>query len=180
LETQKTSSGLERRISEAIFFMRGKKVMLDQDLAELYEVETGALNRAVRRNLDRFPEDFLFQLTEKEYEFLRCHFGISKARGGRRYLPFVFTEQGVAMLSSVVRSKRAIMVNIEIMRTFVKLRHVLASHKELAAKLDMLEKKYDAQISIVFSAIRQLMTPEARNRKQIGFRTAREERGLGK
>lgn len=162
---------LEQRIAEAIVFLRGQKVLMDEHLAELYGVETGALTRAVRRNLDRFPADFMFQVTEKEQDFLRCHFGISKGQGGRRYLPYVFTEQGVAMLSSVLRSKRAILVNVEIMRAFVKFRQFLASQQDLAAKLEKLESKYDSQFRVVFAALRRLMTPSVPSRKRIGFRS---------
>jgi hypothetical protein len=122
-------------ISQKIYLIRSQQVMLDSDLAQLYETETGTLNRAVRRNIDRFPEDFMFQLTSKEFDFLRCQIGISEdAKGGRRYLPYVFTEQGVAMLSCILKSKRAVHVNIEIMRTFVKLRELLLGNKELARR----------------------------------------------
>ena len=160
------------RIEKAIYLIRGEKVMLDRDLASLYEVETGALNRAVKRNLQRFPQDFMFQLTTEESEFLRCQIGISKkGRGGRRFLPYVFTEQGVAMLSSVLNSERAILVNIEIMRAFVKLRQLLASNAELSRRLNELESKYDKQFRVVFDAIRQLMATPARGRKEIGFRS---------
>ena len=167
----KTKSSVPaERIEQAILLIRGKKVMLDVDLAALYEVETGVLNRAVKRNVDRFPEDFMFQLTLEETERLRCQNGISKiGRGGRRYLPYAFTEQGVAMLSSVLRSPRAIQVNIEIMRAFVRLREILATHKELARKLAALEEKYDEQFKVVFDAIRALMAPPEKSRKQIGF-----------
>jgi len=161
-------------IEQKIFLIRGQKVMLDKDLAILYEVDTGMLNRAVNRNLDRFPEDFMFQLTVEETEGLRCHFGISKTgRGGRRYLPYAFTEQGVAMLSSVLRSPRAIKVNIEIMRVFVRIRQMLATHKELAYKLDALEQKivqHDGEIANIFEAIRQLMAPPDSPPKKIGFK----------
>jgi hypothetical protein len=161
-------------IEQKIFLIRGQKVMLDKDLAILYEVDTGMLNRAVNRNLDRFPEDFMFQLTVEETEGLRCHFGISKTgRGGRRYLPYAFTEQGVAMLSSVLRSPRAIKVNIEIMRVFVRIRQMLATHKELAYKLDALEQKivqHDGEIATIFEAIQQLMAPPATHTKKIGFK----------
>jgi hypothetical protein len=154
------------RIEKAILLVRGQKVMLDRDLAELYGVETGALNRAVKRNIQRFPEDFMFQITDEEAERLRCQTGISnRGRGGRRYLPYVFTEQGVAMLSSVLNSERAIEVNIAIMRVFVRLREMMATHKELAFKLAELEERlegHDEQIQNVFEAIRQLMTPPAR------------------
>lgn len=159
------------RIEQAILLIRGQKVMLDRDLARLYGVETKALNQAVRRNLSRFPADFMSQLTPEEAERLRSQFATSNAgRGGRRYLPLAFTEQGVAMLSSVLRSKRAVQVNIEIMRAFVKLRELLATHKDLARKLEALERKYDANFKLVFDAIRQLMTPPAPKTKRIGFR----------
>ena len=149
--------------------IRGQKVMLDADLADLYGVETKALNRAVRRNIGRFPDDFMFQLTFDEAEHLRCQFGTSRW-GGRRYQPYAFTEQGVAMLSSVLRSERAVRVNIEIMRAFVQLRQMLASHADLARKLAALEKNYDAQFKIVFDAIRELMSPpEPPKKRRIGF-----------
>jgi len=159
-------------IEKAIYLIRGEKVMLDRDLASLYGVETGARNRAVKRNLQRFPPDFMFQLTTDESDFLRCQIGISKrGRGGRRFLPYVFTEQGVAMLSSVLNSERAVLVNIEIMRAFVKLRQMLASNVELSRRLDELENKYDKQFRIVFDAIRKLMATPVRKRKEIGFRS---------
>jgi hypothetical protein len=138
------------RIERAILLLRGHRVMLDADLANLYGVETGALTRAVRRNANRFPADFMFQLTKQEFEDLRRQSGISSVWGGRRYAPYAFTEQGVAMLSSVLRSERAVLVNIEIMRAFVQLRQMLSSHVELARKLAGLEKKYNAQFKIVF------------------------------
>jgi hypothetical protein len=160
------------RFEKAIYLIRGEKVMLDRDLALLYEVETKVLNRAVKRNLQRFPSDFMFQLTAEETDILRCQIGTSnEGRGGRRYLPYVFTEQGVAMLSSVLNSERAILVNIEIMRAFVKLRQMLASNAELSRRLAELESKYDKQFRVVFDAIRQLMTTPARGRKEIGFRS---------
>ncbi|MBM4312311.1 MAG: ORF6N domain-containing protein [Deltaproteobacteria bacterium] len=158
-------------VETRIFLIRGKKVMLDADLAELYGVETSNLNKAVKRNLDRFPVDFMFQLTKEEADSLRFQIGMSKAsgRGGRRFLPNAFTEQGVAMLSSVLKSKRAAQVNITIMRAFVKLREMIASHKDLARRLDVLEKKYDQQFKIVFDAIRELMAPPTKPRRKIGF-----------
>jgi hypothetical protein len=158
------------RIEKAILLIRGQKVMLDADLAELYGVETKMLVRAVKRNINRFPTDFMFQLSKEEFDNLRFHFGTSSVWGGRRYPPYAFTEQGVAMLSSVLRSRRAIQVNIEIMRAFIRLRQMLASHVELARKLDALEKKYDAQFKQVFEAIRQLMAPPEPKRRPIGFR----------
>ena len=158
------------RIEKAILLIRGQKVMLDVDLAALYGVETKMLVRAVKRNINRFPTDFMFQLSKEEFDNLRFHFGTSSDWGGRRYPPYAFTEQGVAMLSSVLRSQRAIQVNIEIMRAFIRLRQMLASHVELARKLDALEKKYDAQFKQVFEAIRQLMAPSEPKRRPIGFR----------
>ncbi len=146
--------------------------MLDFDLATLYGVETGALKRAVKRNLGRFPGDFMFVLSTQEVDNLRCQFGISRW-GGTRYRPYAFTEQGVAMLSSVLRSERAVKVNIEIMRAFVRLRAMLSSHEDLARKLAALEKKYDAQFRAVFEAIRQLMMPSQPRRRPIGFGTGR-------
>ncbi len=152
--------------------------MLDSDLAELYGIETRAFNQAVRRNIERFPGDFMFKLTAKEYEGLRFHFGTSSLRsqivtsnprGGRRYNPLAFTEQGVAMLSSVLRSPRAVQVNIAIMRAFVKLREMIASHRDLARRLDEMEKQYDAQFKMVFDAIRELMKPAPTPTRKIGF-----------
>ena len=158
------------RIEKAILLIHGQKVMLDADLAELYGVETKVLVQAVKRNLERFPEDFMFQLSQEEFAILRSQIVTSSDWGGRRYPPYAFTEQGVAMLSSVLRSRRAIQVNIEIMRAFIRLRQMLASHVELARKLDALEKKYDAQFKQVFEAIRQLMAPPEPKRRPIGFR----------
>jgi ORF6N domain len=161
------------RIRHAILLVRGQRVMLDVDLAALYDVPTGALVQAVQRNLSRFPEDFMFRLTREEAAALRSQSVISNAgpgRGGRRYNPYVFTEQGVAMLSTVLRSRRAIEVNIAIMRTFVKLRQLLVSHEDLGRKLAALENRYDAQFKVVFDAIRELMAPPAPGRRAIGFR----------
>ena len=156
-------------IEQSILLIRHQKVMLDADLAALYGVETKQLIRAVKRNLPRFPNDFMFQLNKTEFENLRFHFGTSSQWGGRRYTPYAFTEQGVAMLSSVLRSERAIQVNIEIIRAFVRLRRILASHAALARKLDALEKKYDAQFKVVFDAIRELMKPPESKKRPIGF-----------
>ncbi len=153
-----------------MYRLRGHNVLLDADIAVLYGVETKALLRAVRRNLERFPDDFMFQLSPGEFVSLRSHFGTSKGRGGRRYRPYAFTEQGVAMLSSVLRSRCAVLVNVAIMRAFVRLRQMLESNAELARKLDALEKKYDAQFKVVFQAIRELMAPPEPKRRQIGFR----------
>lgn len=168
-----TLQSLEQRI----FLIRGQKVMLDFHLAGLYGVESKALKRAVRRNIDRFPSDFCFELSIEEERQLRYHIGASKilrgkntvGKGGRRYPPFAFTEQGVAMLSSVLRSNRAVLVNIEIMRAFVRLRQILATNKDLAAKLDQLETKYDSKFKVVFEAIRRLMIPPEKPKRKIGF-----------
>lgn len=159
------------RIEGRILVIRDQKVMLDSDLAALYGVPTRRLNEQVRRNRARFPADFMFQLTDQELESLRSQLATSKrGRGGRRYAPLVFTEQGVAMLSSVLRSKRAVLVNVEIMRAFVRLRAMASSYRDLARQLAVLEKKYDVQFKAVFDAIRQLMTPPERPRRRIGFR----------
>jgi len=158
------------RIMNSILVIRKQNVMLDSVLAELYGVETGSLTRAVRRNEGRFPSDFMFQLSRQEFEDLKRQSGISSGWGGRRYPPYAFTEQGVAMLSSVLHSKRAVQVNIEIMRTFVQLRQILATHTDLARKLSTLEKKYDTQFKAVFDAIRELMAPPRPKKKHpIGF-----------
>lgn len=157
------------RIERMIFLLRGEKVMFDCDLAALYGVETKALNRAVKRNQERFPEDFAFRLTSEEYEILRCHFGTSTSHGGRRFLPYAFTEQGVAMLSGVLQSPRAISVHVAIIRTFAKLRKWISSHQELARKLKLLESKYDGQFRIVFDAIRDIMEPRPVKTRKIGF-----------
>ena len=168
--TNKQSLIPVERIERAILLIRRQKVILDADLAVLYGVETRLLVQAVKRNLGRFPEDFMFQLNREEFAILRSQSVTSSDWGGRRYPPYAFTEQGVAMLSSVLRSQRAIRVNIEIMRAFIRLRQILASHAVLARKLDALEKKYDAQFKEVFEAIRQLMAPPEPKRRAIGFR----------
>jgi hypothetical protein len=159
------------RIQQAILLIRGQKVMLDRDLSALYGVETKALKRAVTRNADRFPIDFMFVLDAQEVATLRRQIGTSKTerRGGTQYPSMAFTEQGVAMLSSVLNSSRAVHVNIAIMRAFVQLRNLLSTHAALARKLEELEEKYDSQFRIVFDAIRQLMTPPDPPRKKIGF-----------
>ncbi len=161
------------KIEEAIYLIRGEKVMLDRDLAKLYDVSTAAFNQAVRRNRERFPEDFMFQLTPAEVaELNRSQIVIgSQKHRDPRSRPYSFTEQGVAMLSTALLSKRAISVNIEIMRAFVKLRQMFASNAELSRRLDELESKYDKQFRIVFDAIRQLMSAPRSNRKEIGFRS---------
>jgi hypothetical protein len=161
------------RIERAILLMRSQKVMLDVDLAVLYGVPTKVFNQAVARNLVRFPADFMFQLTEEEFANLRSQI-VTSSWGGRRYRPRAFTEQGVAMLSSVLHSDRAVRVNIEIMRAFVRLRQMLASHANLARRLDALEQRYDAQFKAVFDAIRELMRPPApRRRRAIGFQAGK-------
>ena len=160
-------------IERRIYLIRGEKIMLDSDLAELYRTPTKSLNLAVRRNSMRFPADFMFQLSQEEADSLRFQIETSKARrGGRRYLPYVFTEQGIAMLSSVLNSERAVLVNISIMRTFVKLREIMVSHKDLAHKIEALERKYakhDQQIQIVFDAIKRLLEPPVSPKRRIGF-----------
>jgi hypothetical protein len=213
--TRRLTTAADELIERRIYLIRGQKVMLDSDLAELYGLPTKRLNERVKRNLKRFPEDFMLRLTDEEIESLRSQiatsneegetsrsqFAISKddgedlrsqsvtsnaegeslgsqsviskiGRGGRRYAPYVFTEQGVAMLSSVLNSGRAIEVNIGIMRAFVRLRELLATHKDLARKLEEMEAKYDAQFEAVFRAMRQMMEPPAAPaRRKIGFRT---------
>ncbi len=154
------------RIASRIYLIRGEKVMLDSDLAELYAVPTSALNQQVKRNLDRFPDDFAFRLTAEEFESLMSQIVISNdGRGGRRKLPMVFTEQGVAMLSSVLRSKRAAQVNVAIMRTFVRLREILATHQDVARKV----KEHDRQIATLFSAVEKLLALPEPKKKPIGY-----------
>jgi hypothetical protein len=175
-------------VAQLVFFIRGEKVLLDADLAMLYGVEPRVLNQAVARNRKRFPADFMFQLSAREYDALtsqivisdkddargasalRSHIVISqKGRGGRRYRPYAFTEQGVAMFSSVLRSARAVEVNIAIMRTFLQLRRLMDTNRDLARKIETLEKKYDEQFAVVFEAIKQLITPPEPPRRRIGF-----------
>ncbi|MBN1795044.1 MAG: ORF6N domain-containing protein [Sedimentisphaerales bacterium] len=165
------------RIHKSILIMRGHKVILDRDLADLYEVETKILTRAIRRNIDRFPEDFMFRLTKEEFENLRRHFGTS-SWGGRRYLPYAFTEQGVAMLSSVLRSKRAIEVNIAIMRTFVKLREILATNTALRRKIESMERQYEEQFKLIFKILSEMVMSDSKPKPQIGFHTEAKERSL--
>jgi hypothetical protein len=158
-------------VERKILLLRGERVMIDADLAALYGVPTKALIQAVKRNPGRFPADFMFQLSAEEHAALRSQTVTSNAtRGGRRTAPYAFTEQGVAMLSSVLRSPRAVHVNVEIMRAFVRLREILSTHADLARKLAALEKKYDSQFRVVFDAIRELMAPPAEPRRAIGFR----------
>jgi len=170
---------LVEQIQEKIYLIRGQKVMLASDLAKLYMVETFNLNKAVKRNIDRFPEDFMFQLTREEADSLKFQIGMSNqsGRGGRRYLPYVFTEQGVAMLSSVLSSKRAIQVNIAIIRAFVELREILSTNKKLAHKLQELENKIESQdkkIYTIFEAINSLMAPPEKKKRKIGFKREKE------
>jgi phage regulator Rha-like protein len=150
--------------------LRGERVMLDEDIAGLYGVPTKRLNESVRRNRSRFPDDFMFQLNEKEWEILRSQSATSSSWGGRRTTPYAFTENGVAMLSSILNSESAIQVNIAIMRAFTELRKMLASHQDLARKLEAIESRYDSQFKVVFEAIRQLMAPTiSTKKKSIGF-----------
>jgi len=179
---KKTALALTRRtpaveiasIERRIYFMRGQKVILDRDLAELYGVPTRRLNEQVKRNRSRFPADFMFPLKPKEAEILRSQFAISSSRhGGRRTTPYAFTEQGVAMLSSVLNSEQAVRLNIAIMRAFVKLREIIATHKELAEKIGELENKFqkhDSQIAAVFEAIRKLIEPTPLVKQEFGFK----------
>jgi len=157
------------RIENRIYFVRGQKIMIDYDLAKLYEVPTKVLNQSVKRNVKRFPEDFMFKLTKKEKEEVVTNCDHLKALKFSPQLPYAFTEQGVAMLSSVLNSERAIYVNIQIMRTFTKLKSLLATHKDLQKKIEEMEKKYDQQFRVVFDAIRALITPPETKRKKIGF-----------
>jgi hypothetical protein len=183
----------QENLAQLVFWVRGEKVLLDADLAMLYGVETGALNRAVKRNIERFPADFMLQLTPEEWEDLKCQIGISslpvaavKAKkigairsqvvtasvhGGRRAIPYAFTEQGVAMLSSVLRSQRAVEVNIAIMRTFVQLRRLMDSNRDLARRIEAMETRYDEQFSQVFDAIKQLIAEDktGKSKRPIGF-----------
>ena len=171
-QSMKTGLSLlpKERIEQRIFFLRGEKVMLSTDLARLYQVDSRVLVQAVKRNAERFPEDFMFQLTAEEFRILKSQIVISSWGGIRRATPYAFTEQGIAMLSSVLKSRRAVRVNIEIMRTFVGLRRILASNEKLTRMLAALEDKYDAQFKVVFDAIRQLMRPPEKTKRQIGFK----------
>ncbi len=155
-------------IENKILFIRGKKIILDRDIAGLYGVPTQRLNEQVKRNIKRFPEDFMFQLTKEEFQILKSHFATS-SWGGTRKLPYAFTEQGVAMLSSVLNSKRAIQVNIQIMRAFTRLREMLATHKELKEKIEAMEKKYDQQFMVIFDAIKSLLETPVKKIGKIGF-----------
>jgi hypothetical protein len=189
------------QLAPLVIRLRRENVILDCDIAELYGVKTKVLNQAVKRNIDRFPADFMFELTEEELENLRSQFvtsssrsqlvtskstpnlksqiAISSSHGGRRTLPYAFTEQGVAMLSSVLRSQRAVEVNIAIMRTFVQLRSLMQSNKLLAEKIEKLEEKYDQNFQIVFDAIKQLIIADNQPTKELGFHTIKSKRTLG-
>ena len=158
----------ETSIATQIYFIRGEQVMLDFDLAMLYGVETKVLKQTVKRNIERFPDDFMFELTSPEWNNLRSQF-VTSSWGGIRYQPFAFTEQGVAMLSGILRSERAVEVNIAIMRTFVQLRKLMGSNKELARKINEMENKYDEQFRVIFDAIKQLIKEESKPREIIGF-----------
>lgn len=162
-------------IERKILYIRDKKVMLDRDLAILYGVTTGNLNKAVKRNIDRFPENFMFQLNKNEMKSLRFQFGISnQGRGGRRYPPYAFTQEGIALLSSVLGSKRAIHINLHIMRTFVRLRELMISHKNLAQKIEHLEhkfKQHDKNFMIIFESIKKLLDSPEKPKNKIGFHT---------
>lgn len=161
-----------KRIEDHILILRGQKVMLDTDLAELYSVETRTLNQAVKRNLERFPEDFMFQLSAEEAESLRSHSVTSKpGRGGRRYLPYAFSEHGAVMLASVLNSSIAIEVSIQVVRAFVRLRSILAAHKELARRLEALEKQTKQNFNVVFKLISQIVAEEEKPKRKIGFET---------
>ena len=171
------------KIESIILIIRRKKVILDRDLAELYGVTTGNLNKAVKRNIDRFPDDFMFQLTKEEYEAVRFQFGIFETGRHSKYLPNAFTEQGVAMLSSVLRSRRAVKVNIEIMRAFVRIREMLGAHGELAVRLKELENRFedhDEQIHNIFEAIRVLISGDEKQKRKIGFEVKEPKAKYGK
>jgi len=167
------------RITSKIYLIRDQKVMLDRSLAELYGVKTKVLKQAVKRNIGRFPKDFMFELTKLEFDNLRSQI-VTSSWGGTRYSPMVFTEQGVAMLSSVLNSDTAIKVNIQIMRAFTQLRQMLSTHKDLKKKIETMEKKYDQQFQIVFEAIKQLLEADAKPRKKIGFTVKEKQKAYGK
>jgi phage regulator Rha-like protein len=169
MKKAKTDIIPQESIESKIFSIRSKRVMLDRDLANLYQVETKVLNQAVKRNIQRFPDDFMFQLTREEFNSLRSQIVTLKRGQHRKYLPYVFTEQGVAMLSSVLSSERAIQVNIQIMRAFIKLKEMLSTHKDLKQKIEEMEKKYDYQFKIVFDAIKQLLEPPEEPKGKMGF-----------
>lgn len=161
----------QEAIKQKIYFIRGEKVMFDRDLAELYGVETKALNRAIKRNKGRFPVDFMFQLNKNEAQILRYHFGTLEMGQYSKYAPYVFTEQGVAMLSSVLKSERAILMNIQIIRTFTQLRKILATHKELREKIEVMERKYDKRFRAIFETLKLLIKEDEKPKNRIGFST---------
>ena len=171
-----SNNPIQLSVEKRIYLVHGKKVMLDRDLAVLYGVETKQLNRQVRRHIERFPEDFMFPLSRDEVNSLRRQSGTLEKSGRgmhSKYTMFAFTEHGILMLSSVLNSSRAIEVNIQIMRTFTKLREMLATHKNLKEKIEKMEKKYDQQFKVVFDALRELLTPDEKPAKKIGFHAAR-------
>ncbi len=168
-ETATTDLVPQEIIESKIYIIRGKKVMLDKDLALLYQVETRALKQAVRRNIERFPAEFMLKLSMQEVERLVSHFVIPSKQSLGGHLPYAFTEQGVAMLSSVLKSKRAIQVNIQIMKTFIRLKEMILGYKELKQKIEEIEQKYDSQFKIVFDTIKQLLEPETKSKRKIGF-----------
>jgi len=171
----------QESIAQLIFRIRGQKVMLDRDLAELYEVETGQLKRAVRRNIDRFPDDFMFEMTKQELDNWRSQYGTSNSvKMGLRYRPMAFTEQGVAMLSSVLRSKRAIQVNIQIMRVFTKLRQLVLENEDIKRELSEMRKQTDERFQIVFETLDQLLNMDEEPRKKIGFEVKKKKAAYGK
>ena len=178
MKKTKTSLIPQETIEGKILLIRGRKVLIDRDLANLYGVETKHLKRQVRRNVNRFPEDFMFQLSRQEFENWRCQIVTSNPadKMGLRYPPYAFTEQGVAMLSSVLNSERAVQVNIQIMRTFTKLREMILTHKELQKKIESMEKKYDYQFKIVFDAIKRLLEPPENPKGRIGFRSVKKSK----
>ena len=182
MTSAKTTKSLlitDELVINKIYLVRGQKVMLDKDLAALYDVETKVLNQAIKRNQNRFPEDFMFQLTEKEWQSLRSQFVTSKTgRGGIRYLPFAFTEQGVAMLSSVLNSETAIRVNIQVIRVFTRMRQMLFTHKDILLQLEKIERKltgHDGDIQLIFHCLKQLLNPPQQPRKRIGFKTSSQD-----
>lgn len=186
MENNGEGNKAESQIVQKIYFIRGEKVMLDEDLAELYGVETKRLNEQIKRNPDRFPPDFMFQLTDSERLALRSQFATSNiGKGGRRYNPFVFTEQGIAMLSSVLNSPVAVQVNIQIIRIFIRMRKAIAGHRELFLKMEALEKeilntgnrldKHDEEIQLIFETIKTLLSPEKQEFRKIGYRRKEEE-----
>ena len=174
----------DEKILNKIYFIRGKKVLLDKDLAKMYRVKVKVFNQAVKRNLNRFPQDFMFQLTKAEHENLRSQF-VTSSWGGVRYAPYAFTEQGVAMLSSVLKSETAVQVNIQIIRVFTKMREFLSTHKDILLKLEQLEKKlmksdermdkHEKEIQVIFTALKQLLNPAIPQRRRVGFRTSKDK-----